>query len=223
MADLIIVLAEILIVSSFMFKNVLILRILAALGMIGYVIAGFTAGYEQEGMKALIVFSGLAALINIIQIYHYAKENINILLPKELQEIHSQVFSHLNNSEFMKIYRMASKKVYQKNEEIIEESSVLGSLSLILDGRCEVRKNDKYVAMLSKGDFIGEMSYISGKLTDTAVLSLKKSVLITWEREKIEKVKNSNPLLYNKFFQCLSLNLVKKIQSQNIKLSSYQD
>ncbi|MGZ3633399.1 MAG: cyclic nucleotide-binding domain-containing protein [Parachlamydiaceae bacterium] len=216
MADIIIIIAELLIISSYLFVNVVILRVFAALGMAAYVVAGFTAGYENEGMKALIFFSSVAVIVNLVQIYRLVKERLTVFLPVEVQEIYTRSFSFMNEVDFMKIYKIAKKRNFEFEETVISQDVEINTLLLIVRGKAGAQLDGAFISTLSIGEFIGDMSYISGDNTSTSVIAISKSLeCLEWSWENLENLKKRDPGTYNHFFRAVSRGIVSKLAESN--------
>lgn len=211
-ADLIITLAEILLITSYFFTNILILRVIAALGMMTYMVGGFVAGYQEEGMKAVIFFSGMAALVNFIQIALIIKERFDIFLPMPLRKIHKKCFEALNANEFLKIYNLAKTTTFKEGEIIIQDETRISSIFLLIDGEVTVSKNGEFLVNANFGDFLGEMSYISKKNTYANIIANSPTTCLEWKYDSLEALQMKNPNLYNKFFSSMALNIVSKLE-----------
>lgn len=218
MIDALIIIAELAIIFSYVFIDVLKLRVAAGIGMIIYVIAGFTAGYDQPGMRAVIFFSGLAALVNFIQIGLILWNKLAIFIPAHLREIREKVFSSMENSEFMKICKLAEERHYAADEVLVEQNAPSMPLMIIINGKASVEINNQSVAIASMGDFIGEMSYITQEPVSATVRALPPEVhALAWTWPVLDKLKDKQLELFNKLFYAISINIINKLKRQNLQ------
>lgn len=61
---------------------------------------------------------------------------------------------------------------YKAGDKIVEEGTTGVGFYLILDGKAEVRKGDKLLATLSRGQFFGEMSLIDEQPRSADVIAV---------------------------------------------------
>src|ERR1700691_587 len=123
MINALITFAEFLIVGSYLSTSFLTLRVLAALAMTLYVIAGFAIGYTVEGMISLIFFSALEAIINYVQIFRILKDTSAVFLPEHIRKIYKTNFSIMKNREFVQIYKLSAEISYNKGDLIVQKGT----------------------------------------------------------------------------------------------------
>jgi CRP-like cAMP-binding protein len=69
--------------------------------------------------------------------------------------------------------------------------------------------------MLKQGDLIGEMSFMSSQPASADVFTTGEATIAYWSHKDLEKIKNKNNPLYNKFISIIGRNLVKKLDRKN--------
>ncbi len=210
LVNILITIAELFIISSFLSNNILVLRGVSALGMTVYVVAGFVAGLKTEGMIALIFFSGIAAAINFVKLFFILKDTLSIFLPDHMRKIREMYFSSMSNSEFIQIYKFATETFFYRGDLVIEEGVHNSLLVFIEEGLASIDHSEGLI--VSSGNFIGEMSYITKNVTTTAVYALSEQLrCLVWGREDLEKLESSMPQVYQKFFRIIAIDLVNKL------------
>lgn len=217
MIDLIFALSEIVITISYLFRDILYLRIATIFALIGYIIGAFIAGLEVEGMKAILLFDGIGLIVNGYEIYKLITERYPILLPEELRVIYKSSFNVMTTYEFYKkIYKLSSQKKYLKSELLAKQNEPVDSLILIRRGMVDVVKDNHVVTKLGQSYFIGEMSLLTHGLASATVIANSDEVeCLIWERDKLTRLEKMSPELYSKFQQVIALNLIKKIHNQS--------
>lgn len=215
MVDIIFAIGALLISISYLATNMLILRLISAVGALAYIIAGLLAGYNTAGMKALIGFSLLNLGINIIQSIKLYIEEIPIQVPKDLQELYSKVFNEMTTNEFMKLYQYAQCKSVPKDELILKENEPVTQIILIKKGEVNIKQKDQVIATLSQGYFLGEMSYLAHTVATASVQASSNSMeYIYWEQKFIAELKIKNTMLYIKLENAIANDLIRKIMRQ---------
>lgn len=212
MVDLIILIGEIIFLISYLFKDILYLRIITLGGLLSYIIAGLVAGFHVPGMTPLIIFTALGFLINIYQIALIIISRQPILLPDEIKDLYTNNFKIMTPKEFYKFYKMADVKKYTQKEVLATQNQPISNLLLLKDGTVDIIKNNTFVTHLSAGFFIGEMSFLTGEMaTATVEVASPEIECIIWEKTKLAKLQHKEPELYEKVRQVIALNLVKKL------------
>lgn len=210
--DLMFMLAEIAIVTSFLFRDILFLRIATNVGLVAYIAGALFAGLNVAGMKVLIFSNLLGLAINTYQIFQVVSERKPVLLPDELRSVYHHIFQSLTPAEFMKLYRLAEVRQISKGEVLIRQNKLVTELILIKSGEVNVIKNDQVVTQLGANYFVGEMSYLSGDLAKATVdVASEVCEIIVWHNEALFKLEAKNNALFNKLNQVLGSDLMNKI------------
>jgi len=72
------------------------------------------------------------------------------------------IFRGLSKSEIKKIRRLMTPTTVRAGKQFITEGDPGREAFLVLDGRATVRKGSKILATVGPGDFLGEMSVLTG-------------------------------------------------------------
>lgn len=210
--DLIFVACELVLVSSYLFRNMLVLRIVTVFGQMGYCIGGSMAGSELPGMKALIVFSAISALINIAQATRLIAERLPAALPESIKDIHSSHFHMMTAAEFRKLYRLSETRTCRIRQRIAVQGEPMHELSVVLRGTVDIVKDDRRIAALTSGSFVGEMSFVAGgHAMATVEVADDQTECIVWDKEKLKLMVGQDADLYRKLKQAIAIDLVKKL------------
>jgi CRP-like cAMP-binding protein len=82
---------------------------------------------------------------------------------------------------------------------------------LIYNGQVAVELNGKEVAKLKDGNFIGEVSFITGGAATATVKALQPTRYVAWPKEAIKQLLNRNPSMRFAMQAMLSTDLSKKL------------
>lgn len=210
--DILFSIAALLISASYLFRDILFLRLVTLGGCLVYALAGFINGYTAPGMKALIFFSLVNFFINFYQIIILIIERIPIVLPNEIKDIYKSCFSMMTPTQFMKLYKLAKTHEAHKGEKLAVQHEPIPNLLIIKDGIAKVIKDRHTISSLEGGFFVGEMSFLSeGTANATVEVSSDKLTYIVWNKKKLSVLQNKNVELYNLLKKAISINLIKKI------------
>lgn len=92
-------------------------------------------------------------------------------------------FANLDKKKWESMVEQGKSLVYKEGDKIVEEGTMGVGFYLILEGRAEVRKGEKVLATLSKGDFFGEMSLIDEQPRSADVVAVEPTkcwALTSW-------------------------------------------
>lgn len=211
MVDLIISLAEVLVITSFLFRDILYLRVITTLGLVAYAVAGLVAGYRSPGMTALIIFNVAGIIINVYQIYRIIQQRFSTTLPGDLSEVYHENFSMLSPQAFMKFYNLATVKSIPRHSYITTEGGVISELFLIKKGLVEVIVNEEPLVSLGPHYYLGEMGFLTNKQSTATIVAKEDVEVIAWEKSTLAKLEQNDASLYTTLYRSIAENLIKKI------------
>ena len=150
-----------LIAFSFLVKDILYLRVLSILASLFSVLYNFYI--PAEPMWLAINWNIIFVLVNIYHIAVIIYEKRPVKMSTKEKELHETMFRGLTPVEFLKITKIAQWKKYKTPLPIITQGKPVKDLILIYNGTVDVLVNDKKVAELKDGQFVGEMSFLTEK------------------------------------------------------------
>jgi hypothetical protein len=202
-------LASILTMAAYLLKDILWLRLLTILSCF----AGIAFNYFVPAVPlwSVIYWNILFALINIVQIVIIIKQRTGIHFTDEEKELHDTLFKNFAPFEFMKLMRIGKWLEAKQGEVLAAEKQSLDAVMLIYNGLVGVETNGTEVARLKDGNFIGEVSFITGGEASATVRALTPTRYIAWPKEAISHLLNRNPNMRFAMQSMLSTDLSKKL------------
>jgi hypothetical protein len=201
--------ASILTMAAYLLKDILWLRFLSILACL----AGITFNYHVPAtpLWSVIYWNILFIVINVVQIVVIIKERSGIEFTDEEKELHDTLFKNFAPFEFMKLMRIGKWSEAKQGQTLAVEQQPLDSVMLIYNGRLSVEAKGKQVAQLKDGNFIGEVSYITGGAATATVRALEPTRYLSWLKTDITKLLNRNPSMRLAMQAMLSTDLSKKL------------
>jgi CRP/FNR family transcriptional regulator, cyclic AMP receptor protein len=92
-------------------------------------------------------------------------------------------FSGLDSKQLKTVAESGKELSYNSGDTIVEEGTMGVGFYMVIDGKVEVRKGEKALAKLSKGQFFGEMSLIDEEPRSADVVAIQPTrcfTLSTW-------------------------------------------
>ena len=202
-------LASILTMAAYLLKDILWLRLLTILSCI----AGIAFNYfvPATPLWSVIYWNLLFAAINIGQIAILIRERTGIHFTEEEKELHDTLFKNFAPFEFMKLMRIAKWLEAKQGEVLAVEKKSLNAVMLIYNGLVGVEANGQELARLKDGNFIGEVSFITGGDATATVRALQPTRYIAWPKDAISQLLNRNPSMRFAMQSMLSTDLTKKL------------
>ncbi len=204
--------ASLLTVAAYLLKDILWLRLLTIFSCF----AGMAFNYfvPASPLWTVIYWNVLFAAINIVQVAIIIKERSGVHFSEEEKELHDTLFKNFAPFEFMKLMRIANWREARQGEMLSIEKQPLDSVMLIYNGLAAVEANGREVAKLKDGNFIGELSFITGGAANATVRAILPTRYISWPKEAISQLLNRNPSMRFAMQSILSTDLSKKLMNR---------
>ena len=204
-----------LIAFSFLVKDILWLRVVSIVASLFSVLYNFYI--PAHPMWLAINWNIVFVLVNIyhIAVIIYEKRPIK-MAPKD-KELYETLFKDLSPVEYLKISKVAEWKKYKSGYSLIREEHLVPNLILIYNGTVDVAVGGKKVAELKDGQFVGEMSFLTGKSATADCIVKHDSECLVWKQEEFKELLKRNPSLYFTLQTLLSAQVSSNLVSSSKK------
>lgn len=192
---------------GFLVKDILKLRLILILAGLCNIAQ---AMIKQDNV--VIFWVAVFTVINIAQVIRILLEKRDIKLSPEIVDIYKTTFSNMTRKEFQRFWRQGQIRLKASGENLCNDGKEMQQVILIIEGQAEVRKNNKVAARLARCNFIGEMGYLTGKPPSADVVAVENVIYISWSFAGLNRMKEINQNLFNKFHFILSNDLTLKLQ-----------
>ena len=125
-------------------------------------------------------------------------------------------------SHFMRVYRAGT------GIEVIREGEAGDFMLLLIEGRIEVFKQDRWnaprlIAVIGPGQSLGEMSMIDGEPRFASCIAAEPCLFAALTRESLARIILEQPILGAKILMELVLMLSQRLRQTSGKLMAYMD
>jgi len=158
--------AYILLIASMMMRSINWLRALA-------ILAGAVAAFyywtldDKVSMFWEIVFT----LVNIAQLIILQIENSRGSFSEDEDYFIKTCLPNIERAHARRLVKLGAWTEVQDETILVFEDTIPDKLKFIVSGKAIVSRNEKQIGMVGKGDFVGEISYLTGEnATATAVV-----------------------------------------------------
>lgn len=203
-------LAFLLVAVSLIVKDILWLRLIS----IGASMASIIFNYRGLETHWLVINWNLIFIgINAMRSGLLVRERMMVHFSDEERELYETVFKNFTPVEMMKFLRIGEWRSVAQNFVLSRQREPLDWVYLIYNGEAEVFVDEKKMAVLKDGDFIGEMSFTLGHAATATVVMTQDSKILAWKQEELRKLLDRNPSMKLVVTSILSTDMVKKLKN----------
>lgn len=192
---------------AYLLTNVLWLRIILVIGACFYIATGLVLG-----LGSMVGWHVGYALINLGHVILLLFNNSATGLPEPIKVLYSERFSSLKPREFKRLLKI-NHAVSPEPGRMLADGEINQRLFLVTAGEALVVKNGKKITRLGPGDFVGEMSTLTGKPVTADVIVTEGFEYAYWNKEDLDRLESRNLSLYNRFMMAVGHNLIEKLHS----------
>ena len=98
---------------------------------------------------------------------------------------------------------------------LTREGEPVAALVFISSGTVRIERGGRIVGTCMRGDFLGEMTYLSGKAATATAIAAEPVRILRFDRRRLEIVQRSRPVLRMALQASFNRNLIAKLQRSN--------
>jgi eukaryotic-like serine/threonine-protein kinase len=121
-----------------------------------------------------------------------------------------QFFSNFTREQVKEILDASNVVKVMKETPVVREGEIDDSFYIILSGQASVRKNNKEIAVIGRGECFGEMAYLSGDSRTATVVTDTDSILLKISAMLLDKAPQEIQLLFLKRF---AMTMLKRLST----------
>ena len=202
--------ANTLYVISYMLTSMLWLRALAI------VAAASTFPYfyfQTEPLWSALFWQSCFLTVNLVNLVILLYAMRRPAFDDDEEAAYRLKFSRLRPHEMRPIFKCADRRTLANGESLLEEGQQNSTLFLILAGQVEVLKRETEVAVLGPGDFLGELSFVSGEPASANVVAAGEVRLMAWDSSALQPLFRRQGLYETYFHSLCGLDVAGKLRA----------
>ncbi len=203
--------ANVLYLCSYLVRDILWLRVLTIAA--GLSLVPFYCQCSDHILWAPIGWNAVFVTVNLVQIGILLRERRPRRLGSAEQELYDTVFADLAPGEFRKLMKVGQWRDIPTGSIIVERNSVVADMMVLKQGGLEVRVGDRVIARLQPGQFIGEMSFLSGEKATADVVATEASRLLVFSQADLNEFLERRAALAYKLRGILGRDVVAKLRA----------
>jgi len=185
-------------------RDILWLRCILLVGHICQVIYAV-----PKGAYPTAFWNSLFSVVNTVQIIAVIRERTKVPIPKTFEDIYENIFSNLSTREFLYFWSLGEISTRPAGL-FLKEGDQPHEVFLLLSGEAHVQKANHEVALLERGHFMAEMSFLTDGRASADIVINHEIGVIGWPHEKLNNLKKLNPALYVKIQGILGRDVANK-------------
>ena len=151
----------------------------------------FTYHYFYAGNNSAAFWTAIFVLVNTYNIIKILLERRPKIIPDEIRDLYEGIFKNLTTSEFLYFWNMGTIKSVTDGY-FIHSGEKQDNLLLVLSGNAEVEVNEKPIAILERGSFIAEISFLTGEPASADVRAKGEVIFISWKSDRLKNLQHEN-------------------------------
>ena len=117
----------------------------------------------------------------------------------------------------------ADPKAFERNQVVLEQDLPLRAIYVIDDGAVRVERQDKErvlpLAILTAGEFFGEMSFVDGAPTSAKVVADEPTRLRIIDEATVDRMSKADPTFAGRLYRSIAAILVDRLRVTSMHLA----
>ncbi len=167
--------------------------------------------YQAEPLYSAMGWQIAFIVINGINLTILLLERRPVKLNDEQRWLHERTFRTMSAREMLKVLDKGQRRQLESGDVLVREKAHIDQLILLLEGQAEARVGGQFKAELEAGDFVGEMSLVTGEPTSAEVVARTAIRYMVWDREDIQRIYHRQPELKDAIQAMLGMDMARKL------------
>lgn len=200
-----------LLIMSVLMRRMVALRLFAVASGLTKII--YRAFFMVDPVSVL--WETIFVLVNIVQlllIWYYEHHH---RFSDEHQHFAQNMPAGVDRSAIKQLLDLSQPVSYAPDEVLTTEGEKVGNLVYIAEGIVKVEHEGRVVAICGPGDYIGELSFLSGKPATATAIVVKPTTALVFDQAKLTNAVAGNAQLRRTLESALNMNLAGKLVRSN--------
>lgn len=192
-------------------------RMLHALGAVAGILLAIA--FAMPVALPWLAWGAAFALVNLVQLARIATNNRRHFMTAEQRELVEQVLGVREPAQQRDLLEVISWRDAKPNEVLMWQGQKAPPLLYMAQGRAMVEHDGQELGTCLAGDFMGEMSLISGERATATVTVAEQARVAVFDRERLLQLSAEMPGLRQSLDQTFNRGLTAKIRRMNEALA----
>ena len=201
----------ILAIASMIMRSMTWLRSIAILsGICGVIYFGIIRG---DYVSAFWEFSYI--MVNVVQLFILWFENRIGQFDEDERQFVQDALMDLKPVHAAKMLRIGTVETVGEGRKLLEQGEAPQRLYYLLSGEVRIVQDGQQVGACHRGDFLGEMSFVSGSVANATALAAGPCRVLVFERSRLAELLDRREPLRHALHAGVSRNLLTKLNRMN--------
>jgi hypothetical protein len=179
---------------------------------------------SQAGATSSVLIGTLAGLFSgilmaiLLLAYEVPRPKLSLRLPEAERELLRSNFTGLDDVQIAQVLVAGQFVDIAKGTTLTEENKPLETLFFICAGQLKVTVAGREVAHVEKGNFVGEIAFLTEKPATATVVAEDSVRALVFERDKLNQFFRNEAKVAGVIYQLLGRELAQKLRARNIDL-----
>ena len=179
---------------------------------------------SQAGVTSSVLVGTLAGLFSgilmaiLLLAYELPRPTLSLRLPETERELLRSIFTGLEDVQIAQLLVAGQFADIAKGTTLTEENKPLETLFFICAGHLKVTVAGREVAHVEKGDFVGEIAFLTEKPATATVVAEDSVRALVFERAKLDQLFRNEAEVAGLIYQLLGRELAQKLRARNTDL-----
>ncbi len=201
--------------ANILFCLAYVVRDMVYLRAITIVAASFTFPYfyfQESPLYSAIFWQSAFIVINGFNLTVLLLRMRPVKLTDLEEKLHLLVFKSMKPRDMLELSHCGAWRELAPGEMMVRQNEFSNRLSVIIKGTAAIIVDGEVRAEIGEGDFVGEMSFITGQSASADVKATSPITYLTWERKDLETIYGKKPPLRDVMQSALGINMAEKLR-----------
>ncbi len=162
------------------------------------------------GVWSIATWNVVFVVINIVWVVKILRERRAVTLTDELRLLHERYFFALTPPEFLRWWRQGRREIV-RGDRLTVRGEFPAALVFVISGRVRITRDTVHVADITAGQFVGEMSLITGTPATADAEIVAESEIVRWPVAELHTLRGRDAALWARIQSVIGQDLVTKI------------
>jgi hypothetical protein len=179
----------------------------------------------QSGVTSSVLIGTLAGLFSgilmaiLLLAYDIPRPKLSLRVPEAERELLRSVFTGLDDAQIARLLVAGRFNDIAKGTTLAEENKPLETLFFICAGHVKVTVAGRKVAHMGKGNFVGEIAFLTEKPATATVVAEDSVRALVFDRAELNQFFRNEAEVAGLIYQLLGRELAEKLKVRNIRIS----
>ncbi|WP_439600134.1 Crp/Fnr family transcriptional regulator [Devosia sp.] len=200
-----------LLIASMLMRRMVTLRILAVASGLAKIV--YRAFFVLDPVSVL--WETIFVLVNVVQLLIIWYYEYHHRFDEEHQHFADNMPDTVDRSAIKRLLDLADLERLEPGKTLTNEGEAVPQLVYIADGIVKVEHGDRVVAICGPGDYIGELSFLSGNAASATATVVKPTRALVFDQAKLTAAIGNDAQLRRTLESALNKNLAGKLTRSN--------